>query len=316
MKIYYSDTFEVPLPADHRFPMIKYRLLREAVLADHLIPQENIIIAPEATRSQLALVHTKSYIDKVLSGKLTEKEVRRIGFPWSPQLVVRSRHSVGGTIAACFTAYEEGISLNLAGGTHHAFPNYGQGYCIFNDVAIATRCIQNEKQIHNILIIDCDVHQGNGTALTFQDDPNVFTYSIHAKKNFPVHKRKSNLDIELEDNIGDQDYLNRLSKSIQIAIELAKPEFAIFLAGADPYSGDRLGRLSISKKGLKERDKLIMSKCYQKGIPLSIVMSGGYASNINDTVQIHLNTVRIAAHFAILYTNKGISPWMKTNRLN
>lgn len=295
MKIFYCDQFVLPLPAEHRFPMQKYALLREQVVAACLIPPDNLSVPEAATDQQILRAHDEDYLQRVKSGQLTPREIRRIGFPWSPQLVERSRRSVGGTISACQAALLDGMSVNLAGGTHHAFRDHGQGFCVFNDSAIAARAMQAEGRGQRVVIIDCDVHQGNGTAAIFADDPTVFTFSIHGARNFPFQKELSNLDIELEDGTGDEAYLDALHTGVKRALALAKADLAIYLAGADPYGGDLLGRLALSKAGLAERDRIVFEFCRRVGIPVATVMAGGYARQVQDTVDIHVQTVRIAA---------------------
>jgi acetoin utilization deacetylase AcuC-like enzyme len=297
MKAFYSDLFELPLPGGHRFPMQKYRLLRERVVAEGIIPAENLIVPEAATDEQLTLVHNADYVHKVETGQLSEKEIRRMGFPWSPELVERSRRSVGGTIGACRAALDDGIAANLAGGTHHAFPDFGAGFCVFNDVAVAARVMLAEGRVQRVVVIDCDVHQGDGTAAIFADDARVFTFSIHGARNFPFHKQQSDLDSELEDNTGDADYLVALETGVSYAVELAEADLAIYLAGADPYSGDKLGRLSVSKAGLRDRDWFVIGICHERKLPVAVVMGGGYARATQDTVEIHAETIRTAAYF-------------------
>jgi acetoin utilization deacetylase AcuC-like enzyme len=298
MKIFYCDHFVLPLPPGHRFPIQKYVLLRERVMAAGLIPPQNLTVPEPATDQQILRVHNEDYLQRVKSGCLTPKEMRRIGFPWSPQLVERSRRSVGGTLSTSRAALLDGIAANLAGGTHHAFPGHGQGYCVFNDSAIAARAMQAEGKAGRVVIIDCDVHQGDGTATIFKDDPTVFTFSIHAARNFPFHKVQSDLDIELEDGTGDEGYLEALQGGVKSALALARADLVIYLAGADPYAGDRLGRLALSKAGLAARDRMVLEVCRRAGIPVAIVMAGGYARQVQDTVDIHFQTVRIAAGMA------------------
>ncbi len=297
MKAFYSDLFELPLPEGHRFPMPKYRLLRERVVTEGIIPAENLIVPEAATDEQLVLVHDADYVRKVKTGQLSEKEIRRMGFPWTPELVERSRRSVGGTISACRAALDEGIAANLAGGTHHAFPDFGAGFCVFNDVAVAARVMLAEERARRIVVIDCDVHQGDGTAAIFADDARVFTFSIHGARNFPFRKQQSDLDIELEDNARDEAYLAALKTGVGYAVELAEAELAIYLAGADPFSGDRLGRLAVSKAGLAARDRFVIGTCRERKLPVAVVMSGGYARDIQDIVEIHVETIRTAAYF-------------------
>ena len=294
MKIYYSDTFDLPLPAGHRFPMEKYALLRQRVMTSGLVPTANLLVPEPATDEQLMRVHLPDYVERVKNGQLTEKEIRRMGFPWSPQMVERSRRSVGGTISTCRAAIEDGIAINLAGGTHHAYPDHGEGFCVFNDTAVAVRAMQIEGRARKTLIIDCDVHQGNGTAAIFSGDSSVYTFSIHGAKNFPFHKENSDLDIALEDGSQDPIYLEALQSGLTRSIKEARAEMVIYLAGADPFAGDKLGRLSLSKAGLAERDRMVFAACQKAGLPVGVVMSGGYAKNIQDTVDIHFQTLKTA----------------------
>jgi acetoin utilization deacetylase AcuC-like enzyme len=299
MKIYYHDHFVLPLPVDHRFPMAKYAMLRQRLLAEGLASPDDLCIAPAATDEELHRAHTSDYVRRVTGGSLTRQEIRRIGFPWSPGLVERSRRSVGSTISACRTAVREnGLALNLAGGTHHAGPDYGQGYCVFNDAAVAARAVQAEGLARRIVILDCDVHQGNGTAQIFAGDPSVFTFSIHGARNFPFHKSPGDLDIALEDGAGDDEYLQALEQGVREALARANAGLAIYLAGADPYVGDRLGRLALTRSGLAERDRFVLAACRQAGLPVAIAMAGGYGRRVEDTVDIHFQTVAIAAEMA------------------
>lgn len=291
-EFYYHDHFDFYLPEGHRFPLQKYRLLREALQASGLAHPDQVIPGSAATTEQLALAHTREYIDKVDYGGLSEKEVRRMGFPWSPELAERSRHSVGSTIAACRTALVAGMGVNLGGGTHHACADHGQGYCVYNDVAVAARVMQQEKRVDNVLVVDCDVHQGNGTASILQGDDSIFTFSIHGQKNFPFRKEASDLDIGLPDNTGDDEYLETLDGALMHIESRFTPDLVIYLAGADPYQGDSLGRLALSKAGLLARDRLVFEKYLEQGIPLAVVSSGGYAKNVGDIVEIHLATLK------------------------
>ena len=277
--------------------MPKYSLVRQRVIESGLIPPNEIIEGERASDAQLLRVHTNEYLDKVKNGLLSESEIRRMGLPWSPQLVERSRRSVGCTIAACRAAMRESVAANLAGGTHHAYPDHGEGYCVFNDVAVAARAMQAEGRARRILILDCDVHQGNGTAAIFAGDPTVFTFSIHGEKNFPYHKELSDLDIALPDGCGDEVYLGTLRDGLQRCVHAAQAELAIFLAGADPFIDDRLWRLSLSKTGLAERDRMVFTACHQLRLPVAITMAGGYAKDIHDIADIHMNTLSIAAEF-------------------
>lgn len=277
--------------------MPKYSLLRRRVLAEGLVALDELIPADPATDEQILRVHDHDYFQRVVQGELSDKEVRRIGFPWSPQLVERSRRSVGGTIAACRAALGEGFAANLAGGTHHAFPDHGEGFCVFNDTAIAARVMQAERHALRIVILDCDVHQGNGTAAVFADDPSVFTFSIHAAKNFPFRKQTSDLDVALEDGSGDAVFLEALRAGLERSLEMADAGLAIYIAGADPYIEDKLGRLALTKGGLFRRDRLVFELCRDAGLPVAVVLGGGYAKQVADTVEIHFQTIRIAAGF-------------------
>jgi acetoin utilization deacetylase AcuC-like enzyme len=297
MKVFYCDHFVLPLPSEHRFPMAKYRLLRERVEAQ-LSPPCELVEPYPASDAQILRCHHADYVERAKKGLLTEKEMRRIGFPWSPQMVERSRRSSGATIAACRTALQDGVAVNLAGGTHHAYPDHGEGYCLFNDSAIAARAMQVEGRVKRVVVIDCDVHQGNGTAAVFADDSTVFTFSIHGAKNFPFHKESSDLDIALEDEAGDEVYLDMLEKGVHEAVQRSGADLAIYLAGADPFAGDSLGRLNLSKEGLAQRDKLIFDYCQRAGLPVAVAMAGGYAKEVRDIVDIHFQTVRAALTIA------------------
>ncbi|WP_298404448.1 histone deacetylase [uncultured Chloroflexus sp.] len=294
MRVFYSDTFVLPLPPGHRFPMEKYALLRERVLAEGIVSPERLHVPEPARVVELAHAHLPAYIDRVLNGQLSSAELRRIGFPWSPQMVERSRRSVGATIAACRVALREGVGVNLAGGTHHAFADAGAGYCVFNDAAVAARVMQAEGRARRIAIIDCDVHQGDGTAAILAGDPTIFTFSIHGAHNFPFRKQQSDLDIALPDATGDSAYLDALEWGLRQTFATITPDLVIYLAGADPYYDDRLGRLSLTKAGLAERDRLVFAYCRSVGVPVAVTMAGGYARQVSDTVDIHAQTVALA----------------------
>ncbi|MCH7480835.1 MAG: histone deacetylase [Chloroflexi bacterium] len=294
MKVFYHDLFTFPLPEKHRFPVEKYARLREAILAEQIVPPENLRVSDPATDVQLSLAHDRDYIDKMKHGRLGENEIRKIGFPWSPQLVERARRSVGSTISACRAAFVDGIAVNLAGGTHHAFRDRGEGFCIFNDAVVAARLMQSEGRAKQIVILDCDVHQGNGTANILANDSTIFTFSIHGANNYPFVKEESDLDIPLPDGVGDEEYLAALSEGLNDPIKTTDADLVIYLAGADAFVDDRLGRLSLTKEGLATRDEIVLSHCRAAGLPVAIVMGGGYAPEIQDIVDIHLNTVRIA----------------------
>ncbi len=295
VKVFYSDHFVLPLPEGHRFPMAKYSMLRERVAADDICGPGELRTPRAVTDEEILRAHTPGYLERVVSGALTDKEIRRIGFPWSKRMVERSRRASGGTLGACLAALEEGLAANLAGGTHHAFSDRGEGYCVFNDSAIAARAVQAAGLAARVVVIDTDVHQGNGTAEILRGDATVFTFSIHGAKNFPFHKEESDLDAPLPDGADDSEFLNTLEKGLDAALEAANADLAIYLAGADPFEGDRLGRLSITKVGLAERDRLVLEACRDSGIPVAVTMAGGYARNVEDTVDVHFQSIKRAA---------------------
>jgi acetoin utilization deacetylase AcuC-like enzyme len=294
MKVFYSDRVTLPLPAGHRFPAGKYPGLRRRVIESGLLAPEELFVAEPASDEQLLRVHTPDYVQRVTLGQLSDKELRRIGFPWSPEMVERSRRSVGATILACRAALEDGIAANLAGGTHHAYPEHGEGYCVFNDVAVAARAMQAEGRALRIVILDCDVHQGNGTAAIFSADESVFTFSVHGQKNFPFHKEQSDLDIALPDGAGDDEFLEAVERGVRYSIARSNAQLAIYLAGADPFIGDTLGRMAVSKAGLAQRDSFVFDLCRSASLPVAITMAGGYAKNVEDIVDIHFETLRLA----------------------
>ena len=291
MKILYTDYFVLPLPDGHRFPMQKYSLLREAVqtYAPHLLEE-----APATQVDELLLAHDAVYIERMSNGTLTSAEIRQIGFPWSPQMADRARRSTGATVAAAEAALQQRCAINLAGGTHHAFADHGEGFCCYNDAAVAARVLQRDHGIQRVLICDLDVHQGNGTARIFRDDNSVFTFSMHGARNYPVRKEISDLDVELPDGCDDVTYLAELQQHLPRIINEFKPQAMIYLAGADPYEGDRLGRLKLTKAGLATRDRFVLELARDNAIPVAVTMAGGYAHNVADIVDIHFNTVRTA----------------------
>jgi acetoin utilization deacetylase AcuC-like enzyme len=290
-KIYYSPYYYADIGEGHVFPIKKFELVRDKLLAEGTL-QANEIIEPQPAKVEdLRLVHTENYITRLVDGTLTAKEVRKLGLPWSKSLVRRTFLAVSGTINASFHALETGVSSNLAGGTHHAFPDRGEGFCVLNDVAVAVRVLQQAQQAQRFLIIDCDVHQGNGTAFIFKDEEEVFTFSMHGAKNYPLFKEKSNLDIELKDGTGDAEYLETLDEALP-RIFLHNPDIVFYLGGADPFEKDKLGRLNLTMKGLWARDEMVLNFAKEHHVPIVTVMSGGYALNINDTVEIHSNTIR------------------------
>ena len=292
MHAFYSDHFVLTLPVGHRFPMQKYRLLREAVAA---MPGVVLHEAPHTSNGVLALAHDPRYIAAVASGALTAAEQRAIGFPWSLEMVERSRRATGATIAACRAALIDGIAVNLAGGTHHAHADHGEGFCVFNDGAVAARLMQAERRVRQVAIVDLDVHQGNGTAAILAHDDSVFTLSMHGEHNYPFAKARSDLDVGLPDGTGDAMYLAALESALAAMFSQVAPQLIIFLAGADPHEGDRLGRLKLSMAGLAARDAMVFQQARDRGIAVAVTMGGGYGRNIDDTVAVHAQTISQAA---------------------
>jgi len=295
MKAFYSDTFVLPLPDNHRFPMAKYSRLRARLVEEGVLEVSDLAVPEPIDWDALRLVHEASYVEAVAQGTLSHAAQRRIGFPWSPEMVERARRSVGATLAAARTALNgEGIAANLAGGTHHAFSDHGEGYCVFNDVAVTSRVLLREAAISRAAVIDCDVHQGNGTAAIFTRDPAIFTCSLHGARNFPFRKETSDLDVTFEDGTGDDEYLAALDEHLPGVLDGHAPELVFYLAGADPYEGDRLGRLRLTIEGLRERDRRVFQACRARDLPVVLTMSGGYAPDVDAIVTIHLNTIREA----------------------
>jgi acetoin utilization deacetylase AcuC-like enzyme len=299
MVAFYTDRFVLPLPDGHSFPMAKYARLRELVLSEAIIAPDDLRVPEAASRDDLLLVHTPRYVDAVIEGTLDAGEQRRIGFPWSAAMAERARRSVGATIAAARQALADGTAANLAGGTHHAFPGHGEGYCVFNDVAVAARVMQRDHAIGRALIVDLDVHQGNGTAVIFASDPTVFTFSMHAAGNFPFHKEHSDLDVELADGTGDAAYLAALDTALDHAMQRARPAMIFYVSGADPYEGDRLGKLELSLDGLRERDRRVFAAASEAGVPVVVTMAGGYCADVDTIARIHANTIAEGAKVAV-----------------
>jgi acetoin utilization deacetylase AcuC-like enzyme len=292
-----SARYTIPLPAGHRFPIEKYAMLRDAVIAAGLVSAETLHEPARAPVDAVRLVHTERYVTALLSGTLGDAEQRRIGLPWSEHLVERSFRAVGGTCEAAAAALEHGTTMNLAGGTHHAFPDHGEGFCVFNDTAVAIRMLQRDGRIRRAAVIDLDVHQGNGTHAVFAGDPSVFTFSMHGAKNYPFHKVAGTLDVELPDGTGDEAYLATLAEHLPRVLSAAAPDLVIYLAGADAHEGDRLGRLRLSFDGLARRDAMVLDACREVGIPVTVTIAGGYGQNISDSVAAHVNTVRVARSY-------------------
>jgi acetoin utilization deacetylase AcuC-like enzyme len=291
MSLFHSDVHTLPLPAHHRFPMGKYARLRQRLVESDAFAEDDFRVPPEASDAEITRVHCPRYLERVVTGALDASEMKAIGFPWSERMVARSRQSSGATLAAAREALTRGWSANLAGGTHHAFRDRGEGFCVFNDAAIAARAMQSEAGIARVAIVDCDVHQGNGTASIFAGDDSVFTFSIHGARNFPFAKESSDLDVELADGTGDDEYLWHLERGLDETLERSRPQLAFYLAGADPYEDDRLGRLKLTKAGLARRDALVLGTLAARGIPVAIAMAGGYARDIEDSAEIHANTI-------------------------
>jgi acetoin utilization deacetylase AcuC-like enzyme len=290
-RIFYSPYYYADIGEGHVFPIKKFELVRDKLLAEGTLQNDEISEPQPAKIEGLLLIHTEDYITRLVDGTLTAKEVRKLGLPWTKSLVQRSFLAVSGTINASFHALETGFSSNLAGGTHHAFPDRGEGFCVLNDVAVAVRVLQKEKLATRFLIVDCDVHQGNGTAFIFKDEEEVFTFSMHGAKNYPLFKEKSNLDIELPDRTSDAEYLEILNEALP-RVFLHNPDIIFYLGGADPFEKDKLGRLGLTMQGLRQRDETVLEFAKRREVPIVTVMSGGYALDINDTVEIHCNTIR------------------------
>lgn len=298
MLAYYSSQFVPQLPNGHRFPARKYLRLYEHVRASGIIAPSDMHDAEPISEANILRVHAHDYWDKVRFGTLSEREQRRIGFPWSPQIVERTLRVSGGTLAACRAALRDGVSVNLAGGTHHAHHDFGSGYCILNDSVVAVRALQAEGAIRRAVVIDCDVHQGDGTARLAEGDRSIFTFSIHGAKNFPFHKANSDLDIELPDGTEDDEYLPLVEEGVRRALAASGADLAIYIAGADPYVGDTLGKMAISMAGLAARDRLVMRLCKEAALPVAVTMGGGYARDVDDIAAIHTETVRAAREIA------------------
>ncbi len=293
MRVFYTPRYYADIGDGHIFPIRKFELVRDRLLGEGTLRLEDLIEPEPASVEDVRLVHTEDYISRLCAGTLNSSELGRLGLPWSESLVRRSFFAVGGTIDAAYSALEEGIGSNLAGGTHHAFSDRGEGFCVLNDVAVAIHVLRRDGLIRRPAVIDCDVHQGNGTATIFAGDGDVFTFSMHGAKNYPLFKAESSLDIELPDGTADESYLQTLAHHLPFVFQ-HDPDILFYLGGADPYVGDKLGRLALSIEGLRKRDELVLDECYQREIPAVTVMSGGYGENVSDTVEIHCNTIRTA----------------------
>jgi acetoin utilization deacetylase AcuC-like enzyme len=297
VRAFYSDTFVLPLPDHHRFPMAKYRLLRERLVEDGILSAEDLVLPDAISWDDLRLVHDAAYVDAVERGTLSADMQRRIGFPWSPMMVERSRRSAGATLAAAREVMSgDGAAANLAGGTHHAFRDRGEGYCVFNDVAVAAAVLLRDGAIARAVVVDLDVHQGNGTAAIFRNEPAVFTLSMHGEKNFPFRKEVSDLDIVFADGAGDDEYLAAVDEHVPRVLDAQCPDIVFYLAGADPYEGDRLGRLKLTIDGLRARDRRVFAACRERQVPVVVAMGGGYCPDVDAIVAIHSNTIKEAIH--------------------
>ena len=300
MKAFYANHFVLPLPAGHRFPMAKYQLLRDRIALE--LPEVQLDQALPASDGELALAHAPEYVQAIANGSVAADIQREIGFPWSPAMVERARRSVGATVSAARMAMQQGLAANLAGGTHHASANRGGGFCVFNDAAVAARLMQAEharvsRLSLQVAVIDLDVHQGNGTASIFARDRSVFTLSLHGEKNFPFRKVASDLDVDLPDGCGDDEYLHALDLALDELSRRFRPDLLIYLAGADPLASDRLGRLSLSPDGLEARDRRVFEWAWQRRVPLALTMAGGYGVPIEDTVAVQMTTWRLAVGY-------------------
>ena len=290
----YHRAYEVPLSPNHPFPMSKYPLLKEQLLAENIISRADLVEPAPLDLASLELVHTREYLQKLSSATLSAAEIRRLGLPWSEALWQRSQLAVSGTLLAGRTALREGLAANLAGGTHHAFADHGEGFCVLNDVAVALTVLRAEGAVRRGVVIDLDVHQGNGTAAIFEHGDEVFTFSMHGDRNYPLAKMRSNLDVPLRDGVGDAEYLDELAAHLPLVLEQSAPDIAFYLAGVDVVAGDRYGRLALSESGLARRDRYVIETVRGLAIPLAIVLAGGYAATRERTAQLHTHVFRAA----------------------
>jgi acetoin utilization deacetylase AcuC-like enzyme len=294
LKIAFAPIYAHPLPEGHRFPMLKYELIPEQLLHEGSITIENIFTPKPCTDEIILWTHSPEYLDKLKNQTLSAKEQRHIGFPQSPQLTDRELIIAQGTIDCCLFAKEAGVALNVAGGTHHAFKDRGEGFCMLNDMAVAANYLLRQQLVKQILIIDLDVHQGNGTAKIFENEPRVFTFSMHGEHNYPFHKEKSDLDIPLKDGIEDAEYLSLLSEHLSDLIDTVQPDFAFFLSGVDILNTDRYGKLKVSINGCRQRDEFVFNTLKKQGIPCAVSMGGGYSADVKIITEAHSNTFRVA----------------------
>ncbi len=294
MFVSYAPGYFVDIGDAHVFPMRKFPLVYERLLAERILTPEEVVAPTPAREEDILLAHTRDYWTRLTTGRLTPREVRRLGLPWSEALVLRARLAAQGTLNAARHALAEGVAGNLAGGTHHAFPDHGEGFCVLNDIAVAVRVLQCAGDVGRVALIDCDVHQGNANAVIFAGESDVFTFSMHGKNNYPLRKPPSSLDIELPDGMPDRPYLDVLREAVSHVLQTFRPDLVFYLAGVDPYQHDRFGRLALSLEGLMRRDEWVLRACRRAGIPVTITLSGGYARDRMDTVTAHCNTYRAA----------------------
>jgi acetoin utilization deacetylase AcuC-like enzyme len=298
MRVSYHPDYHLELPATHPFPMGKYRGVHSLLRAAGVVGADEVMEPGEAALPDLARVHTGEYLDKLATGSLSAAEIRRLGVPWSARLWRRSRLATQGTLLAARAALADGLAGNLAGGTHHAFADRGEGFCVLNDVAVSIRVLQSEGAIARSLVIDLDVHQGNGTAAIFAGDPEVYTFSIHGERNYPTVKMTSTRDVALPDGTGDVDYLEALAAHLPAVFGESQPDIVFYLAGVDPAAGDRYGKLALSEEGLRTRDRLVVSAARDLGLPVVLLLAGGYAATVARTARLHANTFIEAAEVA------------------
>ena len=297
MKCVYHPSYQVALPPGHPFPMSKYSLLRDQLLAEGIVASGDILQPEPLDASSLGLVHTPEYLAKLATSGLSAAEQRRLGLPWSEALWQRSRLASAGTLLAARTALDQGLAANLAGGTHHAFADHGEGFCVLNDVAIAIRKLQAERALERAAIVDLDVHQGNGTAAIFETDDKVFTFSMHGERNYPLAKMRSNLDVPLKDGVGDAEYLDALQGVLPSVLDRARADLVFYLAGVDVAAGDRYGKLALTEEGIRRRDRCVIEAVRGRGLPLVIVLAGGYAATRARTAELHAHAFRESAAY-------------------
>jgi acetoin utilization deacetylase AcuC-like enzyme len=308
MRLWTHERFTFALPARHRFPLAKYALLRERVLAEGLASPDELSEAGPVGWDELALVHDRDFLARVRSGAMDVREQRVLGLPWSAELVVRARRAAGGTVSAARDAVAGGVGMNLGGGTHHAARAAARGYCLVNDVAVAAVVLRREGAVRRVLVVDCDVHQGDGTAAIFADDPSVFTLSLHGARNYPFERVPSDLDVDLASGTGDDAYLEALDGALDRALPAARPDLVFYLAGADAWEGDALGRLALTKTGLRQRDALVLDRSLEAGAAVAVVLAGGYAPDVRDVVDINVATVAAVVERAERGAPAGVRP--------